>query len=104
MLTVKLTKTNLADPQDDGLECWDEPGMLGSVIPIQLNLTIPILFNMDNVMTEAGRTLLCGRLGEVGCHPSECKHSRDSATIADSRFLPDSPRTRDATSEDVSQL
>ena len=29
MLTVKLTKTRLADPQDDGLESWCEPGMLG---------------------------------------------------------------------------
>ena len=29
MLTVKLTKTRLTDPQDDGLESCCEPGMLG---------------------------------------------------------------------------
>ena len=29
MLTVKLTKTRLADPQDDGFESCLEPGMLG---------------------------------------------------------------------------
>ena len=29
MLTVKLTKTRLTAPQDDGLESCGEPGMLG---------------------------------------------------------------------------
>ena len=29
MLTVKLTKTGLIDPQDDGLVSCCEPGMLG---------------------------------------------------------------------------
>ena len=36
-----MTKTRLADPQDDGLESCCEPACWGSVSPILLNLTIP---------------------------------------------------------------
>ena len=36
MLTVKLTKTRLTDPQDDGLEPCREPACWGSVSPILL--------------------------------------------------------------------
>ena len=31
----------MIDPQDDGLKSRREPGMLGSIIAILLNLTIP---------------------------------------------------------------
>ena len=41
MLTVKLTKTRLIDPQDDGLEPVVNRVCRGSVSPISLNLTIP---------------------------------------------------------------
>ena len=38
---VKLTKTRLIDPQDDGLEPVVNRVCRGSVSPISLNLTIP---------------------------------------------------------------
>ena len=38
---VKLTKTRLTDPQDDGLEPVVNPACWGAVSPIRLNLTIP---------------------------------------------------------------
>ena len=41
MLTVKLTKTELIDPQDDGLCPVVNPVCWGSVSPILLKLTIP---------------------------------------------------------------
>ena len=41
MLTVKLTQTQLTDPQDGGLESVVNRACWGSVNPILLNLTIP---------------------------------------------------------------
>jgi len=44
MLTVKLTKTRLTDPQDMGSSPVVDPACLWSVSPILLNLTIPMRY------------------------------------------------------------
>ena len=49
---VKLTKTRLTDPQDDGLEPVANRACWGAVSPILLNLTIPLIFlRMNGLLT-----------------------------------------------------
>ena len=79
MLTVKLTKTRLIDPQDDGSSpvvnraCW------ASVSPILLNLTVPAR-NPDVgeiVQPTASAWLAAERAVNSGCRGvTACSRSR----------------------------